>query len=324
MEISYSRASSYAKCPQSHYWGYIRRITTKKPVRPLQFGTDFHKLLELRTDKKALVQAVKDIREMYNDLPEESQAELGGNYIDDLKEIFSDYRALYADDAKPDETEHKFAIPLGKYRGEPVEFVGVIDEIYRPEGLVILGEHKTFSVAPDLSTLIMNQQTALYAKAHELEFGVKPGKILWDYIKSRPAAEPVWLEKSKRFSEAATKSITPMSWLRACARRGISPEEADNKAAQYETNITNFFFRHNLDINPNIVDSVWDDFKDLAKEIVVKGETNQRKNLTRDCSWCKYKPLCYAEFTGADIDYIVDKDYQPKQNKEEIDNAETE
>ena len=48
MYISYSRVQSYLGCPYSHYLRYVRRLSKKKPERPLYFGTDFHKLLELR------------------------------------------------------------------------------------------------------------------------------------------------------------------------------------------------------------------------------------------------------------------------------------
>jgi hypothetical protein len=306
MNVSYSRCSTYAGCPREHWYAYVMGITPKKPERPLFFGGDFHKLLELRGNKPELKKAIEDIKSTFYDMPADFQSDLGDNYIDDLKIIFTDYQHLYKEDELPAETEHWFETPIGKFQGEPVKFVGKIDEIYTGE---ILGEHKTFSVAPDLSVLVMNQQINLYAKAREIETGVVPSKVKWDYIKSRPASEPVWLDKSQRFSEAASSSITPMSWLRACKARGITDEAILSKADRYSQNISNFFFRHTLEINKNMVSKMWDDFKDLAREVVVKGGNNKRQNITRDCSWCSYRPLCYAEFTGADTDYIIKKDF---------------
>lgn len=314
MNISYSRASSYAGCPQKHFWAYVVGISPKKPVRPLQFGTDFHKLLEMRGSQKKLSIAKESIKDVFYDMPSQFQSELGDDYVEELFTVFEDYQKVWADTELPEKTEHRFEMPLGRYKGEPVNFVGVIDEIY--EGGIKLGEHKTFSKAPDLNTLIMNQQINLYAKAYELENGVMPKYVQWDYIKSSPASQPVWLEKSQRFSAAASTSITPFSWERACKERGITDKQVLAKAQDYEQNIENFFFRHNLEINPNMAETIWADFKDLAREIVTKGSTNKRKNITKDCSWCSYQPLCYAEFTGADVDYIIKKDYEERGKKD--------
>lgn len=310
MNISYSRASTYANCPQEHFWSYVVGISPKKPARPLYFGSDFHKLLELRGNNKLLAEAKNNIKDTFYDMPAQFQSDLGDDYVSDLFTVFDDYQKVWAGEELPAETEHWFEMPLGKYKGETVNFVGVIDEVYH--GGTKLGEHKTFSTAPDISTLIMNQQINLYAKAYEMETGIKPKYVQWDYIRSKPSAQPIWLDKSNRFSAAANSNITPFSWARACEERGITDPKVLAQGNNYSQNIPNFFFRHNLEINPNMVETVWSDFKDLAREIATKGSTNKRKNITRDCSWCNYRPLCYAEFTGADIDYIIKKDYEER------------
>src|SRR5690606_8246319 len=33
------------------------------------------------------------------------------------------------------------------------------------------------------------------------------------------------------------------------------------------------------------------------------------RNLTRDCSWCDYAPLCHAELRGEDTEYLLKHDY---------------
>lgn len=311
MNISYSRVSSYASCPQKHFWSYILGLKPKKPARPLHFGSDFHKLLELRGDEELLLKAKEEIKETFYDMPSQFQSDLGDDYIEDLFTIFEDYKKVWAEEKLPEETEHRFEIPLGKYKGEPVVFVGVIDEIY--EGGIKLGEHKTFTNAPDMGTLVMNQQVNLYAKAFEMERGIKPKYVQWDYIRSKPSSQPVWLEKSGRFSSASSQNITPFSWERACAEKGVTDKKIIAQGLSYEQNISNFFFRHNLEINPKMTEIIWSDFKELAKEVVCKGHKNKRKNVTRDCNWCDYRPLCYAEFTGADTNYIIEKDYKERE-----------
>lgn len=310
--FSYSKVSTYRSCPQSYHWGYVMGLDPKKISRPLSFGSDFHKLLECRTDSKKLKQAIEDIKTKYDDLTRQQQEDLGDTYIEDLLQVFDDYQQKWLGTQLPNVTEHEFYLPLGKYKGEEVMFHGIIDELYFDPNtgeVSIIGEHKTFSTRPDMSILAMNQQICLYAKAVEQEFGVMPTKVRWDYIKSTPSKEPIWLDKSQRFSEASNSNITPFSWIRACEKRGITDEAILNKAKLYEPNIDNFFFRCEMDIHPEMVESIFKDFKTTVREILAKGKTNTTKYVSRDCCWCEYQPLCYGQFTGADLEYIMEKDY---------------
>lgn len=307
--ISYSRVSSYLSCPAKHNFSYVERLTPKGIVRPLSFGTDFHKLLEHRHYPPTLESAWIGIRDAYNALDPKQQESLGDDYLLDLEEIFVDYQQIYSGEEVPIETEHEFKIQIATYQGIPVYFHGIIDEIYSDK----IADHKTFTNAPDKGIMAMNMQSMLYAKAYELESGKKVSTILWDYIKSKPAESPIWLEKSGRFSEANSSKITPMSWLRACKERGITDPEILGKAGKYQGNIQNFFFRHEVEVIPNMVDTVWDDFTNVVKDIVTRGERNKVKNITRDCTWCNYRSLCYAQFTGADVDYVKLTDYKTRE-----------
>jgi CRISPR/Cas system-associated exonuclease Cas4 (RecB family) len=312
LKISYSKISSYLNCPQKHYFSYIQRIKSKKTVRPLSFGSDFHKLLENRYDDNKIQETIKNIQEKYDNLDSESQLELGDSYIEDLKTILNDYNQVYQDTDKPIKMEHEFLIKVGVYKKESIYFNGIIDEIY--ENLTI-GEHKTFNRQPDMSILAMNTQVCLYSKAYELEFGNKIQRVQWDYIKSNPADYPVWLEKSHRFSDAASQKVTNLSWLRACDERGITDQDIRNKAEKYRCNLSNFFFRCCIEIVPQMVDTVWDNFKNIIKDMVIRGESNKVKNINMNCSFCEYRPLCYAEFTGLDTKYVLDKDYIIKEGE---------
>ena len=318
--VSYSKVSKYRDCPQSHHWSYVMGLKPKTVSRPLSFGSDFHKLLECRTDNELLEEAIQDIKDKYNELTPQQQEDLGDDYIEGLLQVFEDYQRRWGDAELPDVTEHEFYLPLGKYKGEDVMFHGIIDELYfnKETGEVaVIGEHKTFTNKPDMSILAMNQQVCLYAKAVEQEFGVMPTRVRWDYIHSQPAKEPIWLEKSQRFSEAANSKITSYSWERACKRKRISDNAILSKAKLYEPNIDNFFFRCEMEIHPEMVNAIYNDFKTTVKELVSKGSTNVTKHVSRNCSWCDYQSLCYGQFTGADLEYIIEKDYQTKENNNE-------
>lgn len=312
IHISYSRESCYLHCPYQHWLRYVKRLDKKKPERPLYFGSDFHKLLELRNQPKELKKARQKIKDTYYDMPASWQADLGENYLDALFSIFKDYQRVYKDTKQPQVTEQEFELVVGKHKGEPITFVGKIDELYLPEDQeepFIVGEHKTFTRKPNMDVLVMNTQKCLYAKAVQFVNGMLPQKVKWDYICSTPASEPVWLVRSNRFSEAASTKITPMSWERACKSKGITDPEILAKGKRYEPNIQEFFFQVELELDPKMIETIWDGFIYTARHIIQFGEKNKTHNVTRDCSWCPYHDICYAEMTGGDPDYVIKRDF---------------
>ena len=310
MFISYSRFSLYLRCGYAHYLRYVEKLTGKAPARPLHFGTDFHKLLEVRGNKKQVKQEWQRMKDDFYSMPPSWQAELGENYPDDIKTIFTDYMAMWKDAPLPIETERDFKLNIGKENGEDVVFVGVIDEIYNDDTHITIGEHKTFSTPPNMNTLVMNTQKALYAKAFEIIGGSLPAKIRWDYIKSSPAKYPVWLEKSGRFSNAASKDITPRSWLRACKERGITDPDILKQGEAYAGNENNYFFRVEQDLYPEMVEDVFNGFVYTCKDIINRGNENKVKNITRDCSWCEYRDICMAEMSGGDREYVITENFE--------------
>lgn len=313
-KFSYSRVSTYLACPYKHYLSYDRNLTEIGVVRPLTFGGDLHKLLEARGDKAKALGILKKIKEDFYTLPPNQQSSLGESYPDDISIIFKDYMALYKGEVLPDVTEHEFLVPMGKYGGEPVLFHGFIDEIYKDASMI--GEHKSFNQRPDMGTLAMNTQVALYSKAYFLETGIKLDKVLWDYIHSSPAKSPIWLDKSQRFSEAVNAGITPRSYIRAHREHGITSKSDPHlitRAQKYEGNIENFFFRRELDIPQESVDGIWEDFKDAAKMILL--HPIKTKNITKDCNWCQFRPICFSELTGGDTEYTIEQNFTLKEEK---------
>lgn len=308
INMSYSRVSSYRGCPYKHYLSYVENLESNKPVRALSFGTDIHRLLELKDRPKKLEKAQKKIADTYYSMPPQFQSELGGDYLENVSDIFEDYLLVHSNAVIPDETELKFEIPFAEVNGETLIFKGVIDEVY-PKAL---GEHKTFSQKPDMIHLAMNTQSCLYAKALRKLKGKTPKRVIWDFIKSTPASAPVYLESSKRLSAAKSNNITPMSWKRACKTHGITDPKIIALGDAYEQNISGFFFKVTLDINRDMVNKIWDDFKLTAIEIANKGSENKIQNVTRDCTWCSFKDICYTQFTGGDVAYTIEKNYRQK------------
>lgn len=318
MNISYSRVASYMSCPFAHYLGYELGVRSAKPQRPLYFGTDFHKLLEVRNDKKALSEAKEAIKDTYYEIPPQWQSELGPDYLEELFSIFSDYCDIYRDAPIPSITEQEFELPMFEFRGEPYLFKGKIDEVYKRksratgEKFLKVGEHKTFNRRPDNNTLVMNIQKNLYAKAVHILYGVLPKSVIWDYIHSKPAPQPIWLERSKRFSEAKSQQITPYSWLRACKEHSIMDKKVLARAEEFRGNVPAFFFRVEQEYDPIMVEETWRGFKFQAHLIAKYGHKNKTKNMTRNCSFCQYRDICYTQLTGGNLDHLMERSYEVK------------
>lgn len=316
MHISYSRFNSYLSCPRKHYLTYYENLVKKKKDRPLYFGSDFHKLLEYRTKPEKLPAIKQEITDKFYSLSGDQQSELGNDYPETLFNIFEDYCKVWKDAPLPSVTELEFNIKMGTYKGEPVIFKGFIDELYIRDSGIIVGEHKTFNKMPQKDFLVMNTQKSLYAVAVKKLYGEYPTNIMWDYIHSQAASSPVWLEKSNKFSTAASTKITPYSYERACVERGIEPVDAE----KYQPNLTNFFFRTEMDYIPEMIQGVWDGFKYTCKDIVRHGKENKTMNLTYNCGWCQFRDICHAELTGGCVEEIVERDFERK----EVDDGNTE
>jgi hypothetical protein len=323
MHISYSRVNTYLSCPYKHYLCYEEGIVKKKKDRPLYFGTDFHKLLEYRNksdDEKS--KAMQEIIDTYYSLPADQQSDLGADYPETLFTIFNDYCDVWKDAPLPNETEVEFNIKMGNFKGEPIYFKGFIDELYFNDDGITVGEHKTFTKMPNKDFLVMNTQKSLYAVAVKKMYGKFPETIMWDYIHSQAASYPVWLDKSNKFSTAANNKITPASYKRACKERGIEPKEEDIE--KYANNISNFFFRTEMDYIPEMIKNVWEGFKYTSKDIVQHGKLNKTKNLTYNCGWCQYRDICHAELTASPVEEIIERDFMVKEEVNEcIEQSET-
>lgn len=307
MKFSFSRVSSYLRCPMQHYLGYVKRLSPIKRVRPLTFGSDFHELLEHRYDKAARKAAYDKICDTFHESSATDQQTLGDNYPEDIKQIFLDYCKNYKNDDPTAWPEKELWFEIDLPGGN--KFVGKIDELDREPGR--LGEHKTFSGnIPSHSTMVMNAQSHIYARALKVLYDIDITSCRWDYVKSSPAKAPIWLEKSERFSTAKTQSVTEFSYLRACKARGVEPDPA--ALAQYKQNNSNYFYRTLTEINPAAATSIFESTLETAVHIAKHGEKDQRFNITRDCSWCSYQSICYGYCTGADVKHIINTDYISK------------
>jgi len=299
IKMSYTRISSYRMCPRQHSYKYNEFIYAQKVSKPLILGGHIHEILSVRANPSAVERKLDEISTFYTNSKREIKNSLGETYVEDIRSIIDEYTHIWKSETLPDETEHKFSKTIGKAQGVPINFMGYIDELYKyqsnwgqPE--FIIGEHKTFKIAPNEIKLLNAEQPLLYAKAVTDEFGVTPRNIVWDYISSIPSEEPRLL-KNGTLSTSNNPRITPYSWEKACDRYNL-PESERQKASLYEGNQMKRFFKYVLKVNKFRMNSVYEDFVDTAKDIIRNNKTCVHDGL--QCSWCDYQPLCAADLRG--------------------------
>ena len=205
---------------------------------------------------------------------------------------------------RSDKREIEFNLELRK----DVIFTGKIDAIVEKPDHILLVEHKTFSQKPNSIVFDMNAQALLYGKALRLlGYKDKPIKVLWDYIHSKPAQEPVIVDG--KIKTTKNSKVIPQSFMRAVERLGVGSKEMKNKSLEFSDNIPNFFFRKEVILFDNAIESFWEDTINTIKMIYKFGETCKSKNITRDCSWCDYQPICVLELNGGDVNGLIETQY---------------
>lgn len=286
-------------------------LQKKKRKRPLVFGTIIHQLIEADFEgenwKKVLKQIKIDDGAMFK-----REREMYGDIIRDIKDIMIDYFDHWEGSVKPIKhdgrsSEYEFRIELD----DGIWFTGKIDAVVKAKGMRWLMEHKTFSRLPSEDERWRSVQAAVYFRALE-EMGFKPmDGILWDYVSSKPCNVPGELTPTGKLS---TRRIDT---LPSRVRRWAKEEDMDLKSKEVKKlmqdatdNRRNRFLRIYSPIKPRIVDNIWDDFVDTAREIADNFGTKKDQNIERHCSWCDYQPLCKAEATGADLDWLLEREYQ--------------
>lgn len=288
---------------------FVLGLRRKKVKRPLVFGTIIHEIIEAHLEgnnwKKLLKKIDLDQGSMFR-----KEREMYGNLIEDIRDIMTDYFEFWDGQLKPLEhdgrhSEHEFRIELDT----DLWFTGKIDAVGKAKGMRWLVEHKSFSRMPSEDERWRSIQAAVYFRALE-EMGFKRiDGVLWDYISSKPCNVPGELTATGKISQARIDSL-PSRIERWIEDEGHNKKDYKKLLTDAEANRRNRFIRLYSPVKPRIVDNIWDDFVDTAKEMRDFHGLKKDQNIGRHCSWCDYQPLCKAEVTDSDIDWILKREYQ--------------
>ncbi len=238
------------------------------------------------------------------------EREMYGNLIEDIRDIMRDYFEYWEGSVKAIEhdgrhSEHEFRIELE----DGLWFSGKIDAVVKAKGMRWLMEHKTFSRMPSEDERWRSVQAAVYFRALE-EMGFKRiDGILWDYVSSKPCNVPGELTPTGKISQARIDTL-PSRVKRWLKEEDLKKKDYSKMLSDAEANRRNRFIRIFSPVKPRIVDNIWDDFVDTAKEMRDNHGLKKDQNIGRHCSWCDYQPLCKAEMTDSDVEWLLKRDYQ--------------
>lgn len=310
INISQSKVKTWLTCRRAYHNKFVLGLQKKKRSRPLVFGTVMHEIAEAQLEGQDWEKVLNKI-DLKNKQLFRKEVEMYGNLIEDMRDIMKDYFEHWGDQVKPIKgsdgrrSEHEFRIELDK----GLWFTGKIDAVVKAKGLKWLMEHKTFSRLPSEGERWHSVQAAVYFRAAEEMGFPRLDGVLWDYVSSKPCNVPGELTATGKISQARIDSL-PTRIKRWLKDEGHDKKKFAKMLADTKTNRSNRFIRLYAPVKPRIVDNIWEGFVDTAHEIQEFHGKKKVQSIGRHCTWCDFSPLCKAEATGADVDWLIEREYQ--------------
>lgn len=318
INISQSKVKTWRQCRRAYHNKFVLLIQKKKRKRPFMFGGIVHEIIEAHLEGKKWKKVLKQIHLDNKDLFKR-EIEMYGNIISDIRYIMTDYFNFWDGQFKPFEhdgrrSEWEFRIELET----GLWFTGKIDTAGKARKMKWLVEHKTFNRMPSEDDRWRSVQAAVYFKAAEMIGLPTVDGVMWDYISSKPVNVPGELTATGRISQARIDSVPSrvQAWLE---ENGHKTKDFKKLIEDTEANQRNRFIRLYSPIKPRIVDLIWEDFVDTAKEIQEFHGKKKDQNIGRHCSWCDYQALCKAEATDSDLEWLLNREYQTEDQSHKTD-----
>lgn len=308
MKVSQSKIKLWRRCRAAYHYKYVEKLRKKFKARPLQFGTLIHECIEALFNEQDPFEHLEKVEKKQGKVFKALADEYGA-IIEDVGNIIEEYEDHWADDGLvPIEiggraAEHEFEIALG----DSLTWTGKIDAKAERNNLNWIVEHKTFTRKPNTDDRWRNLQSSVYSVANDI-LGWDPADgTCWDYIWSKPPAQPKLLQSGK-MSQAKLDSLPNV--VRAFIKKnGLDRKEYIGYLRQIQSNREKWFDRIYTPLHSDVVDLLFDDFVRTAIEILELHGKTKDMNIDRHCGWCDYEMLCRAKLTGGDADFLKEKHY---------------
>lgn len=305
---------TYRKCHKAYNYKYEQNLQKKKKDASLLRGSCVHEMIEAKANGKDPWETFESYVEKNKPLFTEQDPEYE-NLVDMITTIMEGYFSYYKNDPlKPivlngKAAEHPFSVELDK----DVVLTGVIDMIVEDPKLGIgIEDHKTHKVIPTGDIAYSNIQSALYAWAMtQLDEFPNPQFMVWNYIRWKEPTKPKLLKSGKM-----STSLGDTTWRvyrRALIEANLDLKDYEEVRQQLEGRESEFFVRQYLPINKTIMNNIKEDALSTAHQIM--SSKLKDRNITRDCSYCEFYPLCQAELKGLDSEMVKQCEYTERAAK---------
>jgi hypothetical protein len=307
--ISQSKIKTWRKCNYAAHLRYVEKLKRKLIKRPLKFGTIVHTLLEEHYKGGDWQQKLSDI-EVEERMLFSSQRDEYGDIIEDIHDIMTEYFLYYKNDnvtfitVNGIKAEHKFEIEIAK----GIIATGKVDGFARTKNkLQWLVEHKTFNRMMSEDHRWRNLQSSVYIRISEEAGFPEVDGVLWDNVYSKAPATPDIL-KSGKISERQILSL-PTRVKAVLEREGFKLKDYKMLMESAERNRSTYFTRQFNPMKPKVVNMLFRDFVESAKDMAENLGRRKVKSIDTHCDWCDYEGICRTELTGGDVDYVKEKEY---------------
>lgn len=318
-EVSQSKVKCWRKCREEYNYKYVEKLRKRSVGRPLSFGRIVHEMQEQEVmgndpfDHLAMIE--KKAGKMFRD-----DADEYGDLTKDIGFIMTDYYKYYENEpltivpVKKKMAEHPFEVTIAP----GIVATGKLDAFVRSKNkLLWILERKNHKDIPDEDERWRNLQSCVYTRLNEMAGVIKGVEgLCWDYIRTKRPTRPQLL-KSGQLSKRALDTL-PSAVLATCKDHKIpfADPAARHLLSIARRNMSSYFKRIYTPTKKALVNIVFSDFVETAKEMKVLHGKSRVMTIGRHCSWCSYEPLCRARLRNLDIEFIKKKEYYRHEGKD--------
>ena len=330
LRISNSTVRNWRRCRRAYHYQLVRNIEPRLHRIPLYRGKLLHKMLELHQLGEdwtvVLTEAQEQLDKMF--IEEIEDVEEYKNLVEDLESIMKSYlRQWKGDQLTYPHTELQLESVLipGK-----VVFTGKIDCIahFAGDDTYWLMDHKTHKKFPSEESRSISTQVMYYKWLLEQNGFPSIEGVIWDYLRTKTAQPPRILKNGlpslSMRTLASTSYFEFKKWWNA-NKDSLSPENRRkyrNILLDLKEETDRYFRRVFVPVDTPSMESCIEDLRETALEMYYLHEKSQARNLSEiNCRGCGYKNLCFAEMAGSDTDFILRKEYKPRDKDLSIDPA---
>lgn len=314
IKVSQSKVKNRRHCAQAFCFKYVEYLIRNKVKRPFQFGNMVHDMLEANANGKDPFKVLKKIGLDKANLFA-AEREMYGEIVEDVGDIMTEYLDYWGDDPlkfikrKGKFGEHLFELD----HGDQITITGKIDMLVRTRNkLSWVGEHKTFKQVWNDDHRWRDIQSCIYIRVVEILGMLTPDGMMWNYIKSKAPTRPMIL-KAGTLSTKKIDSL-PSVVIKTIRKHGLKVKDYPDLIDTAEANRSTYFMRDYTPRNDDVIDSVFEDFLATARDIADNPKPMPVKNIGRHCDWCDFEPLCRAELTDGDVDFLKEREYHVKED----------